>query len=82
MNVIAFDGGACTALLALGDGDAVSLAGSITPKVWTDKTGISRPALDIVAHQVLTAYHVQRKRKAVAIEPAQRPDFADEPLEF
>lgn len=82
VNVIAFDGGACTALLALGDGDAVSLAGSLTPKVWTDKTGNARPALDIVAHHVLTAYHVQRKRKAVSNEPEQRPGFADEPMAF
>ena len=82
VNVIAFDGGACAALLALGDGDAVSLAGSLTPKVWTDKTGNARPTLDIVAHQVLTAYHVQRKRKAVGNEPEQRPGFADERLEF
>lgn len=72
VNVIAFDGGACTALLALGDGDAVSLAGTLTPKVWTDKAGVARPVLDIVAAQVLTAYHVQRKRKSMANEPAQR----------
>lgn len=26
----------------------------------------AHPALDIVAHQVLTPYHVQRKRRAVA----------------
>ena len=73
VNVIAFDGSACAALLALGAGDAVSLAGSLTPKVWTDKAGNARPTLDIVAHQVLTAYHVQRRRKAVANEPEQRP---------
>jgi single-stranded DNA-binding protein len=72
VNLIAFDSGACTALLALGDGDAVSLAGSLTPKVWTDREGNARPALDIVAHQVLTAYHVQRRRKAASNEPQQR----------
>lgn len=65
------DGSACAALLALGDGDAVSLAGGLTPKVWTDKTGNARPTLDIVAHQVLTAYHVQRRRKATN-EPEQQ----------
>ena len=82
VSVIAFDVGACTALLALGDGDAVSLAGPLTPKVWTDKTGTAHPALDIVAHQVLTAYHVQHKRKAVANEPPHRPDddFRDDDL--
>ncbi|MDQ3059932.1 MAG: single-stranded DNA-binding protein [Pseudomonadota bacterium] len=71
VNVIAFSQGACEALLALGDGDAVALAGSLTPKAWTDREGTARPALDLVASQVLSAYHVARKRKAV--EPRQAP---------
>ena len=66
VNVIAFDVTTCAALLALGDGDSVALAGMLTPKVWMDKDGYARPTLDIVAAQVLTAYHVTRKRKAVA----------------
>ena len=61
VNVIAFAAEAGAALLALNDGDAVSLAGSLTPKVWTDKQGISRPALDMIATQVLTAYQVKRQ---------------------
>ena len=65
-NVIAFDDAPCRALLALSDGDSVALAGTLTPKVWADKTGTPHPALDIVAHQVLTPYHVQRKRRSVA----------------
>ncbi|MEA2980274.1 MAG: hypothetical protein QOF09_2097 [Alphaproteobacteria bacterium] len=65
VNVITFDDGAKAALLALDDGDSVALAGTLTPKVWTDKNGATRPALDMVAHAVLTAYHVERKRKAV-----------------
>lgn len=66
VNVIAFDCDTCTALLALGDGDSVALVGALTPKVWTDKQGNTRPTLDIVATQVLTPYHVTRKRKAVS----------------
>lgn len=65
VNVIAFAEAAREALLALSDGDSVSLAGSLTPKVWTDKQGQARPALDMVAHAVLTVYHVTRKRKAM-----------------
>lgn len=65
VNVIAFDDKAKAALLALDDGDSVALAGTLTPKVWTDKQGDARPALDMVTHAVLTAYHVRRKRKAV-----------------
>lgn len=71
VNVIAFDTAPCTALLALGDGDSVALAGTLTPKVWTDKDGNARPALDLVAHQVLSAYHVTRKRRAMQ---AGQPD--------
>ncbi|WP_287951832.1 single-stranded DNA-binding protein [Diaphorobacter sp.] len=65
VNCIAFDPAAMAALLALDVGDALVVAGSITPKVWTDRDGNTRPALDIVATQVLTAYHVDRKRRAV-----------------
>ncbi|HDR9274781.1 TPA: single-stranded DNA-binding protein [Burkholderia vietnamiensis] len=65
VNVIAFNDEVQTALLALGDADSVSLSGTLTPKVWTDKNGLVKPALDMVAHGLLTAYHVQRKRKAI-----------------
>lgn len=68
VNVIAFADDARAALLALDDGDSVALSGSLTPKVWTDKDGETRPSLDMVAHAVMTAYHVKRKRQA-----AQRP---------
>ena len=54
VNVIAFDEAPCAALLALADGDALSLAGGLTPKVWTDKQGNVRPSLDLVAARVLS----------------------------
>ena len=53
VNVIAFDAAPRAALLVLRDGDAVAVAGSLTPKVWTDKQGNTRPALDLVAQRVL-----------------------------
>ncbi len=53
VNVIAFDHMASKGLLALRDGDAVSLAGSLSPKVWIDKQGVSRAALDMIATRVL-----------------------------
>lgn len=65
VNVIVFAAEASAALLALDDGDAVALAGALTPKVWTDKQGNTRPALDMVATQVLTAYQGSQKRDAV-----------------
>jgi single-stranded DNA-binding protein len=54
VNVIAFDSGVCKALQELRDGDAVSLSGSLLPKVWIDKQGVSRAALDMIASRVLS----------------------------
>lgn len=65
VNVIAFDDGAKSALLALGDGDSVALAGTLTPKAWVGRAGDAKPALDLVAHAVLSAYNVKRRRAAV-----------------
>ncbi|APZ42929.1 single-stranded DNA-binding protein [Acidihalobacter ferrooxydans] len=65
VNVIAFAPDTCAALMALGDGDSVALAGTLTPKAWIDREGEARPSLDMVAHACLSAYHVTRKRKAM-----------------
>lgn len=54
VNVIAFEAAPGSALLALGDGAALSLAGALTPKVWTDKQGNTRASLDMVATRVLS----------------------------
>ncbi len=62
VNVIAFAAEARAALLALDEGDTLAVSGALTPKVWTDKQGDTRPALDLVASQVLTVFHVERKR--------------------
>jgi protein involved in polysaccharide export with SLBB domain len=56
VNVIGFEPAVCSALQALGEGEPIALAGGLTPRVWTDKQGNTRPALDMVAHRVLTAY--------------------------
>ena len=65
VSVIAFEAAAVAGLLALSAGDAVTLAGELTPKVWTDKEGEARPAADMKAHRLLTPYHVTRKRRAM-----------------
>jgi hypothetical protein len=54
VNVIAFDDVPGAALLALADGDALSLAGALTPRVWTDKQGVVRPSLDMITNRVLS----------------------------
>ncbi|CAH2788831.1 MAG: unnamed protein product [uncultured Paraburkholderia sp.] len=64
MNVIAFDDDLQTALLALTDADSVALSGTLTPKVRTDKNGLVKPAIDMVAHKLLTAYDARREGDA------------------
>ncbi len=66
VNVIAFSSEASAALMALDDGNAVCVSGSLTPKVWTDKQGNTRPALDLIASNVLTVYHANQKRIEVS----------------
>lgn len=73
VSVIAFSDTAGAALLALDAGDAVALAGTLKPGVWTDREGNARPSLDLVAAQVLTVYGLKKKRDAIgqAAEPRQ-----------
>ncbi len=63
VSVIAFSRTVGAQLMALSEGDSAAISGSLTPKVWQSNEG-PRPALDMVAHGVLTPYHVTRKRKA------------------
>ena len=75
VNVIAFSDTVKAALLALHDGDSLVLSGTLTPKVWTVKHGDAKPALDMVAHGVLSAYHVKRKRQMVnGTKPDSKPE--------
>jgi len=66
INVITFSESAGAALLALEDGDTAALAGELKVSTFTPKDGAARPSIDLTAHAVLTEYHVQRKRRAVA----------------
>lgn len=77
VNVVAFSESAGEALLALGDGEAVSVAGTVKPSAWIDRDGQARPSLDMVAAQVLTVYHVNRKRKALE-KPKELPGWGHE----
>lgn len=64
-SVIAF-GTAGEQLAALAKGDTLAIAGRAKPKAWTDREGSLKAGLDVVAEQVLTAYHLRRKRTAIA----------------
>lgn len=71
VSVIAFDAQPCTSLLALGEGDSIAMTGTLTAKVWVDKQGQPKPALDLIAQQVMSPYQVTRRRKAVSNEVNQ-----------
>ncbi len=76
ITLLAFADNAQAALLALGDGDAVAVSGSIKPTSWTDKDGNTRVGLDVIAANVLTAYHVDKRRRAVTL---RQPSPQDQP---
>ena len=75
VSVIAFDDGPVAALLALKEGDSVAVTGSLKVGTWLDKEGNHRPALDVVAQQVMTLYQVRHKRAATQ-EGGYRPEQA------
>ena len=82
VSVIAFSQTACDVLLALDEGDSVALAGELTPKIYTPRDGSEpRPSLDLVAHKVLTEYHIARKRKAVSESRSSECDRTADPHE-
>lgn len=58
-SVICFDAQAQVELVALVDGDTVALVGPLKPKTYQAKSGEWRVGLDLVAHHVTTAYHLQ-----------------------
>lgn len=64
MSVSAFEPEPMAALLVLNDGDAVSISGPLTLGTWTDNEGQARPSAAMLAHNVLTTYSVNKKRKA------------------
>lgn len=64
-NIITFSESAVQTLMALGDGDAVAVAGAVKLGSYQAKDGQTRIGVDVTAHQVLTAYHVSKKRKAI-----------------
>ena len=64
-SVIAFST-ASERLAVLGKADTVALTGRCRPKSWAAMDGETKTGLDLVADQLLTAYHLKRKRQAMA----------------
>lgn len=77
LNVLAFNESAQAALLALGPGDAVALAGSIEPTAWQDRNGETRVGMSMIAANVLTSYRVDKRRRAVTQQ--EGPQWAPRP---
>lgn len=63
-NCIVFAESAQAAVLALAEGDAASVAGSVKPTAWIDKEGAPRAGLDVVVQSLLTAYSIEKRRRA------------------
>ncbi|WP_213780111.1 single-stranded DNA-binding protein [Caballeronia sp. dw_276] len=72
VQVVAFRDTVKTNLLAMDEGDSVSLTGPLKISTYEDRHGTTKPSVSMVAQQVMTAYQVSRKRKAVA-EPSDAP---------
>jgi single-stranded DNA-binding protein len=81
----AFDDEAVRALLSLGKGDALAVAGELSAGVWTPEGGEPRPSLRVLVHRVLTPYAVQRRREAASgarregVQKLATPARGDEP---
>jgi len=73
VNVVAFSNSAQESLMALEDGDSVSLTGTLKIGTYEARDGSVKPSVSMVAQKVLTAYHVSRKRKAVTDAGEQPP---------
>ena len=59
---ITFEPAAVEAVQRLGDGDSVAVSGEAAIRTWQGKDGQERYGLDVMAHQVMSAYHAGRKR--------------------
>jgi single-stranded DNA-binding protein len=77
----------------LGKGDAVSVAGSLKPSEWIDKTtGELKHGLNVTVSAALSVYDVKKRRggenRQSSPAPAQRgpydnrPPFYDDPMGF
>lgn len=65
VGVTAFSDAVQATLLALGEGDALAVAGTMSIKTWVNREGVAVPDVSIIAAQVLSVYHLKRKRQAV-----------------
>ncbi len=74
VSLIAF-GSVAEELAALGKGDTVAINGRAKVNAWTGKDGSPQAGLSVTADAILSAYHLRKRRAAVAgdPEPTDRP---------
>lgn len=72
VSVMAF-GSAADQLAALGKGDAVAINGRAKVNTWSGRDGETKAGLSVTADAVLSAYHLKRKRQAIADASAPKP---------
>jgi hypothetical protein len=79
-SAIAFDEQVCRELLALDEGEAVTISGELRPKLYEARDGAVKLSLDCTVHAILTAHHARRKRRAMQSKTADlADDFGDDP---
>ena len=66
VNLCAFDQTAAAALLCCREGDALAVAGTLTPGAWVSDSGEARPNLSVVVAQVMTLHALERRRAEAA----------------
>jgi single-stranded DNA-binding protein len=76
VSLIAFRAEAVAPLGDLDIGDACAVAGRAKVTTWTNRDGETKAGLSIVVEQLLTPYHVRRKRNAAQgdNESGERPN--------
>jgi single-stranded DNA-binding protein len=70
-SCIVFAAPVVEAVERLGDGGSIAVSGEAAISTWSAQDGTQRHGLDVTVHQVLTAYHLGRKR---ADKPNAGPD--------
>lgn len=72
VSVVTFNEGAMDTLLALDQGDTVTMSGELKISLWSPPAG-GEPRLNVglTCHSLITTYHVQRKRQSVATKPTR-----------
>jgi len=65
-RVMAFDAHVRDELLALAKGDAVSVTGPLELGIWHADNGEARVSVSVIAHALVSTYHVKRRRAEIA----------------